>query len=61
MSSSNANVGGNGGSGTIILRYPVAYAITYSSGGAGSTTQVNSNTENVTTITSSGTITFNAV
>jgi hypothetical protein len=53
--------GGNGGSGTVILRYPVAYAITYSSGGAGSTTQVNSNTENVTTITSSGTITFNAV
>ena len=56
---SSAQAGGNGGSGTVILRYPVAYSITYSNGGAGTTTQVNSNTEKVTTITSSGTITFN--
>ena len=60
----NGQVGGAGGSGIVILRYPSAYAITFQTGVGfiSSTATLSATSEKVTTIhTGSGTITFASI
>ena len=52
---------GAGGSGTIILRYPYNYSISFSGGAAGTTIAPSNSLEKVTTITSSGTVSWSLI